>query len=59
MSYRNANPIEWEPYKGEEIISNITIRKGKKIFEKEYYYDKAKVTPVSYTHLTLTTIYSV
>lgn len=45
MSYRNAKPIEWEPYKGEEIISNITIRKGKKIFEKEYYYDKAKVTP--------------
>ena len=45
MSYRNAKPIEWEPYKGEEIISNITIRKGKKIFEKEYYYDKAKVRP--------------
>ena len=43
MSYRNAKPIEWEPYKGEEIISNITIRKGKKIFEKEYYYDKAKI----------------
>ena len=33
-------PIEWEPYKGEEITVNTIIRKGKRIFEKEFYADK-------------------
>ena len=45
MTYRNAKPIEWTPYKGEEVTTNITIKKGKKYFEKDYYYDKANVEP--------------
>ena len=38
-------PIEWEPYKGEEITVNTIIRKGKRIFEKEFYADKVKAVP--------------
>ena len=34
MSYLNAKPIKWEPYKKEEVIVNINIRKGKKHFER-------------------------
>ena len=33
-------PIDWTPYTGETIIKKITIRKGKRIVEKEYYKDK-------------------
>ena len=52
-------PIEWQKYTGEEIILNTIIRKGKRIEEKAFYEDKVKAVPVSYTHLTLPTIYSV
>ena len=45
MSYLNAKPIKWEPYKKEEVIVNINIRKGKKHFEREWYIDKAHVVP--------------
>ena len=45
MGYRQAKPLEWQPYKGEEVTTNITIKKGKKYFQKDYYYDKAHVVP--------------
>ena len=38
-------PIEWKPYKGETIVINTTIRKGKKIQEKAFYEDKVKAEP--------------
>ena len=38
-------PIEFEPYKGEEIIVNTIIRNGKRIHEKEFYEDKVKAVP--------------
>ena len=38
-------PIEFTPYKGEEIIVNTIIRKGKRIQEKVFYEDKVKAVP--------------
>ena len=38
-------PIEWKPYKGETIVVNTIIRKGKKILEKAYYEDRVKAVP--------------
>ena len=38
-------PIEWQPYKGETVIVNTVIRKGKKIEEKKFYEDKVKAVP--------------
>ena len=35
-------PIEWTPYAGETTIDNITIRKGKKIFDKSFKEDRVK-----------------
>lgn len=35
-------PVEWEPYKGETTIDNITIRKGEKIISKSFKPDKVK-----------------
>jgi len=38
-------PIQWQPYKGETIIVNTIIRKGKKITETAFYEDKVKAVP--------------
>ncbi len=38
-------PIKWEPYKGETIIVNTVIRKGKRIQETAFYEDKVKCVP--------------
>ena len=38
-------PIEWKPYKGETVVVNTVIRKGKKILETAYYEDKVKAVP--------------
>jgi len=38
-------PIEFETYKGEEIIVNTIIRNGKRIHEKEFYEDKVQAVP--------------
>ena len=38
-------PIEYTPYKGEEIIVNTIVRKGKRIQEKKFYEDKVKAVP--------------
>ena len=35
-------PIKWTPYAGETTIDNITIRKGKKIFDKSFKEDRVK-----------------
>lgn len=45
MSYRNAKPIDWEPYKGETVNTNLTIRKGKKYQETAWYDDRVKAVP--------------
>ena len=42
VSLMTVTEIKWEPYVGEEIITNITIRKGKKIHERAWYADKGK-----------------
>ena len=34
--------IEWEEYKGEEVIVNTVIRGGQRVFEKEFFEDKVK-----------------
>ena len=38
-------PMEWAPYKGEEIIAKMTIRKGQKIEEREYCPDRVNAVP--------------
>lgn len=38
-------PIEWKPYKGETIIVNTIIRKGKRIQETAFYEDRVKAVP--------------
>ena len=38
-------PIQWEPYKGEEVTVNTIIRNGKRTFEKEFYEDRVKAVP--------------
>ena len=45
VSLMTVTEIKWEPYVGEEIITNITIRKGKKIHERAWYSDKVKAIP--------------
>ena len=35
-------PIKWTPYAGDTTIDNITIRKGKKIFDKSFKEDRVK-----------------
>ena len=37
--------IEWQPYKGETVVRNTIIRKGKRIQETEYHEDKVKAVP--------------
>ena len=38
-------PIEWKQYKGETIIVNTIIRKGKRIQETAFYEDRVKAVP--------------
>jgi len=38
-------PIEWSPYKGENVVINTIIRQGKRIQETMYYEDKVKAVP--------------
>lgn len=38
-------PIDWKQYTGETIITNITIRKGKRIETTGYFEDKVKAVP--------------
>ena len=37
--------IKWEPYAGETVNTNLTIRDGKKIQETAFYEDKVKAVP--------------
>ena len=39
----NLDPIEWKPYEGEMVNTVLTIRKGKKIQETEWYEDSYKL----------------
>jgi hypothetical protein len=41
----DIQPIEWQPYKGETVVRNTIIRKGKRIQETEYHEDKIKAVP--------------
>ena len=38
----NYGPLDWKPYEGEEIITNITIKNGKKTYTRQWYPDKVK-----------------
>ena len=38
-------PIEWKPYKGETIITNMIIRNGERIKETAYMEDRVKAVP--------------
>jgi len=38
-------PIEWQPYVGETVNTNLIIRGGKKIQETAYYEDQVKAVP--------------
>jgi len=38
-------PIEWEPYKGENVCVNTTIRQGKRIQDIRFFEDKVKAVP--------------
>jgi hypothetical protein len=42
---KGIEPIKWEPYKGEEVCINMTIRKGKRIREMKYFEDRVKAVP--------------
>ena len=43
MSRRNeVAEIDWEEYKGEEVIVNTVIRGVQRVFEKEFFKDKVK-----------------
>lgn len=38
-------PIEWKPYEGETIITNMIIRNGERIKETAYMEDRVKAVP--------------
>ena len=38
-------PIDWTPYTGETINTNLVIRGGQKFQETAYYKDKVKAVP--------------
>ena len=38
-------PIEWSSYKGENVIVNITIKKGKRIHDIKFFEDTVKAVP--------------
>ena len=38
-------PIKWEPYKGEDVCVNTTIRNGQKHRNIQFYEDKVKAVP--------------
>ena len=42
---KQIEPITWEPYKGETVNTNLTIRQGKRIQETAYYEDRVKAVP--------------
>ena len=44
-SNENIQPIEWEPYVGETIITKITIKGGKKTQQNGFYEDRVKAVP--------------
>ena len=37
--------IEWKPYEGETVNTNLIIRKGEKIQETAFYEDRVKAVP--------------
>ncbi len=43
--HSKIEPIEWEPYKGETVNTNLIIRGGEKIQETAFYPDKVKAVP--------------
>ena len=48
ISIGHANtiePIEWKPYEGETIITNMIIRNGERIKETAYIEDRVKAVP--------------
>ena len=44
-------PIEWTPYKGETIILNTIIKKGERVFEKEFVKDKVNAVPRGHAYI--------
>jgi len=44
-THNNVLPIEWAKYEGEDVCVNVTIRKGKKIKDIQFYKDKVKAVP--------------
>ena len=45
LSMNKIKEIEWTPYEGEIVNTNLIIRKGKKIQETAFYEDKVKAVP--------------
>ena len=41
----SIEPIEWKPYEGETIITNMIIRNGERIKETAYMEDRVKAVP--------------
>ena len=39
------DPIEWKPYEGENVNTNLIIRDGKKIQETAFFEDRVKAIP--------------
>ena len=39
------DPIEWKPYEGENVNTNLIIRDGKKIQETAFFEDRVKAVP--------------
>ena len=37
--------IEWKPYEGETVNTNLIIRDGKKIQETAFFEDRVKAVP--------------
>ena len=42
---QEVQPIEWQPYTGEDVVVNTTIRKGQRIQDIQFYEDKVKAVP--------------
>lgn len=42
---QEIQPIEWQPYSGENVIVKTIIRKGQRIQETQFYEDKVKAIP--------------
>ena len=42
---QEIQPIEWQPYSGENVIVKTIIRKGQRIQETQFYEEKVKAIP--------------